>query len=44
LVADPSRTESLLHWKAKRPLRDSVSTAWNWMEMDRRRQATSGIL
>jgi UDP-glucose-4-epimerase GalE len=45
LVADPSRAESLLQWKAKRSLRDSVSTAWNWMEnVDRRRQATEGIL
>jgi UDP-arabinose 4-epimerase len=41
LVADPSRAETLLHWKAKRSLRESVSTAWNWME---RRHATTGIL
>jgi len=32
LVADPSLAESLLQWKAQRSLRDSVSTAWNWME------------
>jgi len=41
LVADPSRAETLLHWKARRSLRDSVSTAWNWMQ---RRRATTGIL
>jgi UDP-glucose-4-epimerase GalE len=41
LVADPSRAETLLHWKAGRSLRDSVSTAWNWMQ---RRRATTGIL
>jgi UDP-glucose-4-epimerase GalE len=42
LVADPSRAENLLQWKARRSLRESVSTAWNWME--RRRPATEGIL
>jgi UDP-glucose-4-epimerase GalE len=41
LVADPSRAETLLHWKAKRSLRESVSTAWNWMQ---RRRAATGIL
>jgi UDP-glucose-4-epimerase GalE len=41
LVADPSLAESLLRWKAKRSLRESVSTAWNWME---RRRADTGIL
>jgi UDP-glucose-4-epimerase GalE len=41
LVADPNLAESLLQWKAKRSLRESVSTAWNWME---RRRATAGIL
>jgi UDP-glucose 4-epimerase len=38
LVADPSRAEKLLHWKAKRSLDDIVSTAWNW-EQSRQRQA-----
>jgi len=38
LVADPRRAESLLQWKARRTLRETISTAWNWME--RRRQAT----
>ena len=41
LVADPSLAQSLLQWIAKRSLRDSVSTAWNWME---RRRRTPGIL
>jgi UDP-glucose-4-epimerase GalE len=31
LIADPSRAQQLLHWKATRGLRDIVSTAWNWM-------------
>ena len=35
LVADPRRAESLLHWKAKRSLRDAISTAWKWMERQR---------
>lgn len=32
LVADPSRAEELLQWKALRPLHDIVSTAWKWMQ------------
>jgi UDP-arabinose 4-epimerase len=32
LVADPSRAQQLLQWKTTRSLRDSVSTAWRWME------------
>jgi len=32
LIADPSRAETLLHWKAQRTLRETVSTAWNWMK------------
>jgi UDP-glucose-4-epimerase GalE len=31
LVADPSRAQQLLDWKASRGLRDIVTTAWNWM-------------
>jgi UDP-glucose 4-epimerase len=31
LVADPSRAESVLQWKATRSLDDIVRTAWNWM-------------
>jgi UDP-arabinose 4-epimerase len=32
LVADPTRAQQLLQWKAKRSLRDSVVTAWKWMQ------------
>jgi UDP-glucose-4-epimerase GalE len=42
LVADPRRAESLLQWKARRTLRETISTAWHWME--RRRQQTTSVL
>jgi len=42
LVADPRRAETLLQWKAKRTLREIVSTAWKWME--RLPQAAPGIM
>jgi len=32
LVADPTQAQKLLNWKTKRTLRDSVSTAWKWMQ------------
>jgi UDP-arabinose 4-epimerase len=32
LVADPTRAEQLLRWKAARSLHDIISTAWNWEE------------
>jgi UDP-glucose-4-epimerase GalE len=32
LVADPRRAQQLLQWKTKRSLRDSVGTAWKWMQ------------
>ena len=32
LVADPTRAEKLLHWKAKRSLGEIVATAWKWDE------------
>jgi UDP-glucose-4-epimerase GalE len=32
LVADPKKAHEILKWKATRSLRDSVSTAWKWME------------
>jgi UDP-arabinose 4-epimerase len=32
LVADPTKAQQLLHWKTKRSLRDSVETAWKWMQ------------
>jgi UDP-glucose-4-epimerase GalE len=35
LIADPRRAEALLQWKAKRTLRDAVSTAWKWMQRQR---------
>ncbi len=32
LVADPSRSEKLMNWKAKRSLEEIVSSAWKWAE------------
>jgi UDP-glucose 4-epimerase len=32
LVADPSRAEKLLNWKAKYSLDQIVTTAWNWAQ------------
>jgi len=32
LVADPAKAQQILNWKAKRSLRDSVATAWKWMQ------------
>ena len=32
LVADPAKVQQLLGWKTKRSLRDSVETAWKWMQ------------
>ena len=32
LVADPSRAENLLKWKAQRSLQDIVTSAWKWMQ------------
>ncbi len=40
LVADPSRAQQLLHWKAKRSLHDIVATAWNWT---RRAKSTASV-
>jgi len=39
LVADPAKAQQLLQWEAKRSLRDSVSTAWKWLQ---RQQAMAG--
>jgi UDP-glucose-4-epimerase GalE len=36
LVADPSRAQSALGWKATRSLRDIVQTAWQWEQKLRR--------
>jgi UDP-glucose-4-epimerase GalE len=32
LIADPSRAQKSLQWKAVYPLHDIVSTAWKWMQ------------
>jgi UDP-glucose-4-epimerase GalE len=32
LVADPTRAQQILKWKTQRSLRDSVATAWKWMQ------------
>jgi UDP-glucose-4-epimerase GalE len=32
LVADPTQAQQLLRWKARRSLRDSVTSAWKWMQ------------
>lgn len=32
LVADSTRAQQLLRWKATRTLRDIIATAWNWMQ------------
>jgi UDP-glucose-4-epimerase GalE len=39
LVANPAKAQALLDWKATRGLRDSVATAWKWME--RMREVTA---
>jgi UDP-arabinose 4-epimerase len=35
LIADPSRAQQLLHWKAERSLDQIVATAWQWMQRSR---------
>jgi len=35
LVADPSKAQALLRWKAERDLENVVSTSWNWMKRSR---------
>ena len=32
LVADPTRAQNLLQWKATRSLEEIVRTAWQWMQ------------
>jgi UDP-glucose-4-epimerase GalE len=39
LVADPSRAQKLLGWKATRSLCDIVSTAWKWMQAHNSRKS-----
>jgi UDP-glucose-4-epimerase GalE len=36
LVADPSKAQTLLKWKAERGLQNIVATAWNWMQRSQR--------
>jgi UDP-glucose 4-epimerase len=36
LVADPSRAEKLLNWKAKRSLEEIVASAWKWASREAR--------
>jgi UDP-glucose-4-epimerase GalE len=38
LVADPTRAQQLLQWKAKYSLHDIVSTAWNWAQRESQRR------
>lgn len=37
LVADPSRAQAALRWKAKRSLREIVQTAWQWEQGGRQK-------
>lgn len=37
LVADPSRAQASLQWKARRSLREIVQTAWQWEQGGRRK-------
>jgi UDP-glucose 4-epimerase len=37
LVADPSRAQAVLQWKATRSLREIVETAWQWEQGGRRK-------
>jgi UDP-arabinose 4-epimerase len=32
LGADPTRAAQVLGWKARRPLKNVVETAWRWMQ------------
>jgi len=32
LVADPSRAEKLLGWRATRSLHDIIASAWKWVQ------------
>jgi UDP-glucose 4-epimerase len=41
LVGDPSRAQALLHWKAKRSLREIVQTAWRWEQGGRQKARKS---
>jgi UDP-glucose 4-epimerase len=41
LLADPSRAEKLLGWKARRSLRDMVASSWNFFQKHMARVAAS---
>jgi UDP-glucose-4-epimerase GalE len=41
LVADPSRAQAALGWKATRSLRDIVNTAWQWEQKLRQHTVTA---
>lgn len=41
LVADPSRAESVLHWKTQRTLDQIVATAWKWKQSQQTSRAGS---
>jgi UDP-glucose-4-epimerase GalE len=41
LVADPSRVQAALQWKATRSLREIVSTAWQWEQKLRARSCVT---
>jgi len=41
LVADPTRAQQVLGWKARRPLRNVVETAWRWMQNSSRALASA---
>jgi UDP-glucose 4-epimerase len=40
LLADPSRAEKLLGWKARRSLRDMVASSWNFLQKHAARVGT----
>ena len=41
LIADPSRSHRILHWKARRDLHEIVGTAWLWMQSEERKRLIS---
>jgi UDP-glucose-4-epimerase GalE len=41
LVADPSKAESVLHWKTQRSLEQIVATAWKWKQSQQTSKAGS---
>lgn len=43
LIADPSRAQELLRWRALRPFRDIVSTAWKWMQQNQENRSLGRV-